>query len=56
MNYLQLVAWDKGWNKGIKAGTKSGESYAKELIIHFLRREGYIDAAEWIRKNYDKQT
>jgi len=54
MEYLERVAFDKGWNKGLKAGRNFETRYVKEVIIHFLRREGFTEAADWIRKNYDR--
>jgi|APCry1669189472_1035225.scaffolds.fasta_scaffold143607_2 hypothetical protein len=55
IDYGERLAFDKGWNHGVKAGRSLSQKYVKELIIHFLRRDGYIEAAEHIRKNYDEQ-
>ena len=55
MKYQERIAWDKGWIRGSKVEYKSGQAYAKELIIHFLRNNGYVEAAQWIKKNYDNQ-
>jgi hypothetical protein len=55
MKYQERLAWEKGWTHGGKAMRKYGEAYAKEMIIHFLRKNGYVEAAQWIRKNYDNK-